>query len=323
MKSFSYMRARDVTEATRAAQRPGSKVIAGGTNLLDLAKLSIERPSALIDVNRIPGLKDIRRLPDGGVRIGALVTNADLAAHPLIREHYPLLSRALLAGASGQIRNMATTVGNLLQRTRCVQFYDTSDRCNKRAPGSGCGALDGANRMNAIVGGSASCIAVHPSDMAVAMRILDAVVETTDAYGAHRRIPIDDFYVLPDAAPQHETVLTPGEMITGVSLPAPPQGMQSYRKVRDRASYAFALVSVGAIAAVEEGHFTRVRFAFGGIAPKPWRIEAAEAALRGKPRNAQAISTACDIALAGAAGHGDNDFKIALAHRTLIAVLGA
>ncbi|GBR41137.1 oxidoreductase [Neoasaia chiangmaiensis NBRC 101099] len=299
----------------------GAMPIAGGTNLLDLSKLEVETPSRLVDIRQIDALRGVRETTEGEVRIGALVSNAELAAHPVIRARYPLLSRAILAGASGQIRNMASTGGNLLQRTRCVQFYDTSSACNKRQPGSGCGALHGANRMNAIVGGSEHCIAVHPSDMAVAMRVLDAVVEIQGADGAVRHVPIGAFYRLPGDTPQNETVVRQGDIITAVLLPPAPPGQQFYRKVRDRASYAFALVSVGAVVAVEDGRFSTVRFGFGGIAPKPWRVEAAEASLKGRAVSREAVRDACDMALSGAIGRGDNDFKIPLAHHTLAAVL--
>jgi xanthine dehydrogenase YagS FAD-binding subunit len=311
MRAFSYERATSpVDAAAKAAVTPGARFIAGGTNLLDLMKLEIETPTHLIDVNRL-ALDKIENTPDGGLRIGALARNTDLAAHEGVRRDYGLLSRALLAGASGQLRNKATTAGNLLQRTRCPYFYDTQQPCNKREPGSGCSAIGGISRQLAVVGSSSACIATHPSDMAVAMRALDAGVETVDAKGAARTIPIADFHRLPGDTPQVETVLRPGELITAVTLPKPVGGKHIYRKVRDRASYAFALVSVGAI--VQEDGSGRV--ALGGVAHKPWRIEAAEAEL---PRGAKPV---IDRLLADAKPTHDNAFKVKLAERTLAGVL--
>jgi xanthine dehydrogenase YagS FAD-binding subunit len=297
MIAFSYDRAHTPAEAAAAAERiAGAKFIAGGTNLLDLMKLGIETPTHLIDVNGL-GLDKIEATPEGGLRIGALVRNTDLAADPRVRRDYGVLSRALLAGASGQLRNMATTAGNLLQRTRCPYFYDTNQPCNKRAPGSGCAAIGGFSRQHAVVGVSTACIATHPSDMAVAMRVLDATVATVRPDGSVRTIPIADFHRLPGDTPHIETVLERGEL--------------SYRKVRDRASYAFALVSVAAI--VQRDGTGRV--ALGGVAHKPWRVEAAEAAM---PRGARAVT---DQLLAGATPTDENAFKLALAERTLGAVL--
>ena len=311
MKAFTYERARTPAEAAAAAARtPASKFVAGGTNLLDLMKLEIETPAHLIDVNGI-GLDKIEPTADGGLRLGALVRNTDLAADARVRRDYGVLSRALVAGASGQLRNMATTAGNLLQRTRCPYFYDTQQPCNKRVPGSGCSALGGYSRQHAVVGGSAACIATHPSDMAVAMRALDAAVETTQPGGATRRIPIANFHLLPGNTPQVENVLAPGELITAVTLPRPLGGTQIYRKVRDRASYAFALVSVAAI--VQRDGSGRV--ALGGVAPMPWRIETAEAAL---PQGAKPVAAQL---LAGARPTPDNAFKLPLVERTLTAVL--
>lgn len=311
MNPFTYERARSPAEAVAsAASTEGAKFIAGGTNLLDLMKLQIESPRHLIDVNHL-GLDAIEDTAEGGLRIGALVRNTDLAAHPRIRRDYGVLSRALLAGASGQLRNRATTGGNLLQRTRCPYFYDTNQPCNKRRPGSGCGAIGGFSRQHAILGTSEACIATHPSDMAVAMRVLDAVVETMKPDGQTRTIPIADFHRLPGDTPQIETVLEPGEMITAVTLPRPVGGKHIYRKVRDRASYAFALVSVAAI--VQQDGTGRV--ALGGVAHKPWRVEAAEGDL---PRGAKAVSTAL---LQGVRTTPDNAFKTALAERTLASVL--
>ena len=321
MRAFTYERAKSPQAAARAvAARPGAKFLAGGTNLLDLMKLEIETPTHLVDVNRL-GLDTIENASDGGVRIGALVRNSDLAAHPRIRKDYAVLSRALLAGASGQLRNKATTAGNLLQRTRCYYFYDTSAPCNKRTPGSGCSALEGFNRNCGVVGTSNACIAVNPSDMAVAMRALDAVVETVSASGATRRIPIAEFHRLPGDSPHRETELEPAEMIVSVVLPPPVVGVHIYRKVRDRASYAFALASVAAVIGVTDGKIRAARVAFGGIAPKPWRVEAAEHALIEGQTFEKAVSTAGDVVLQGARGYGHNDFKTALAKRTLRAVV--
>jgi xanthine dehydrogenase YagS FAD-binding subunit len=313
MKPFTYERVSTVAEAAAAVARtPNARFVAGGTNLLDLMKLQIETPSHLVDVNALPFAR-IEPTTDGGLRIGALVRNTDLAAHETVRRDYAVLSRALLAGASGQLRNKATTAGNLLQRTRCPYFYDTAQPCNKRQPGSGCGALRGISRQHAIIGGSNACIATHPSDMAVAMRVLDATVETVQRDGQQRRIPIADFHRLPGNTPQHDTTLAAGELITAVTLPAPVGGTQVYRKVRDRASYAFALVSVAAI--VQRDGSGRV--ALGGVSHKPWRVEAAEAEL---PRGAKAVT---DKLLAGAKPTEHNAYKLLLAERTLAATLSS
>jgi xanthine dehydrogenase YagS FAD-binding subunit len=311
MRPFSYERVTSPAEAASAAARTqGAKFIAGGTNLLDLMKFEIEAPTHLIDVNGV-GLDRIEPTAQGGLRIGALVRNTDLAADKRVRKDYALLSRALLAGASGQLRNKATTAGNLLQRTRCPYFYDTNQPCNKRKPGSGCAAIGGYSRQLGVIGTSEACIATHPSDMAVAMRALDATVETVKPDGATRAIPIADFHRLPGDTPHIETVLEPGELITAVTLPAPMGGTHIYHKVRDRASYAFALVSIGAI--VQRDGSGRV--AVGGVAHKPWRVEAAEAAL---PRGAKAVAEGL---LAGARPTADNAFKLPLVERTLGAVL--
>jgi xanthine dehydrogenase YagS FAD-binding subunit len=311
MRAFTYERATSPAEAAAAALRtPGARFIAGGTNLLDLMKLEIETPTHLIDVNGL-ALDKIEALPGGGLRIGALVRNTDLAADQRVRRDYGVLSRALLAGASAQLRNKATTAGNLLQRTRCAYFYDTNQPCNKRVPGSGCSAIGGFSRQHAVIGASGACIATHPSDMAVAMRVLDANVETVRPGGGARVIPIADFHRLPGDTPHLDTVLEPGELITAVTLPAPLGGVHLYRKVRDRASYAFALVSVAAVIQ-QDGHG---RVALGGVAHKPWRVEAAEAEL---PRGAKAVA---DRLLAGAAADEQNAFKITLVERTLAAVL--
>ncbi|HKY80930.1 MAG TPA: xanthine dehydrogenase family protein subunit M [Sphingobium sp.] len=307
MRPFTYSRATSVEDAARAAgSTQGARFIAGGTNLLDLMKLQIETPAHLIDVNHL-GLDRIERTQDGGLRIGALVRNTDLAADRTVRRDYAVLSRALLAGASGQLRNKATTAGNLLQRTRCPYFYDTRMPCNKRRPGSGCGALKGISRSLAIIGTSDACIAQHPSDMAVTMRLLDATVETVGADGSRRSIPIADFHLLPGETPHVEHALHAGELITSVTLPPPIPGTHVYRKVRDRASYAFALVSVAALF----GRDGKARFAFGGVAPKPWRVEAADAAAALGPR------AVADAALAGARPTAQNAFKRVLTEKTL------
>ncbi|MFJ3045620.1 FAD binding domain-containing protein [Herbaspirillum chlorophenolicum] len=311
MRAFTYQRAASPAEAAAAVARmPGARFIAGGTNLLDLMKLEIETPAHLIDVNGL-ALDKIEDMPDGGLRIGALVRNTDLAADMRVRRSYAVLSRALLAGASTQLRNKATTAGNLLQRTRCPYFYDTNQPCNKRKPGSGCSAAAGFSRQHAVIGASQSCIATHPSDMAVAMRLLDANVETIRPDGSARIIPIADFHHLPGNTPHIENALAPGELITAVTLPKPPGGRHFYRKVRDRSSYAFALVSVAAIIHPDGSG----RVALGGVAHKPWRVEAAEASL---PEGAAAVSQGL---LAGAVPTPENAFKITLAKRTLAAVL--
>ncbi|MGY4407675.1 MULTISPECIES: FAD binding domain-containing protein [Bradyrhizobium] len=311
MRSFSYERAASPgAAAAAAAGTANAKFIAGGTNLLDLMKLEIETPAHLIDVNDL-ALDRIEETADGGLRIGALVRNTDLAADIRVRRDYGVLSRALLAGASGQLRNKATTAGNLLQRTRCPYFYDTNLPCNKRKPGSGCAAIGGFSRQHAVVGVSDACIATHPSDMAVAMRALDAVVETVRPDGTTRSIPIAELHRLPGDSPEIETSLEPGELITAVVLPKPVGGAQAYRKVRDRASYAFALVSVAAI--VQRDGTGRV--ALGGVAHKPWRVEAAEAEL---PAGAKAVTARL---FADAKPTKDNAYKLPLAERTLAAVL--
>jgi xanthine dehydrogenase YagS FAD-binding subunit len=320
MKPFRYERANGVASACASAAKPAAKFIAGGTNLLDLMKLQIETPAHLVDINALP-LGGIEKTPEDGLRIGALVTNSALAADMGVRRRYPLLSQAILAGASGQLRNKATTGGNLLQRTRCPYFYDTTKPCNKREPGSGCAALAGLNRMNAVLGVSDNCIAAHPSDMAVAMTALDARVETIAPAGASRSIPIDALYRAPGNTPNIETVLAPGELIRSVVLPPPSPGRQIYRKVRDRASYAFALVSVAAIVAHDNSHVQAARVAFGGLSYKPWRSADAEATLSGAPLTRASYDAAGTAALKNAHGYGHNDFKIPLARRTLRAAL--
>lgn len=320
MRTFEYVRAADPIGACAEVGASGARFIAGGTNLLDLMKLEIETPAKLVDISRL-ALADVEETDVGGLRIGALVTNSDLAAHPQVRSRYPVLSRALLAGASGQLRNKASTAGNLLQRTRCYYFYDTAMACNKRTPGQGCAAIGGVTRIHAVLGASEHCIATHPSDMAVAMRALGAGVETLRADGTTRSIALDTLYRLPGDAPQRETTLEPGELITHVTLPPPPAGRQTYRKVRDRASYAFALVSVAAIVAVDDGRISAAQLAFGGLAPVPWRGDAVEAVLIGQPPSDALFARAADALLEHAEGQGDNDFKIPLARRTLIACL--
>jgi xanthine dehydrogenase YagS FAD-binding subunit len=320
MKAFTYERATSIAQAAAASAIPGARIIAGGTNLLDLMKLQVETPTRLIDINRL-GLDAIEDTPEGGLRIGATVRNSDLAADPRVRRRYGVLSRALLAGASAQLRNKATTGGNLLQRTRCYYFYDVTKPCNKRSPGSGCAALEGLNRIHAVLGGSTQCIATNPSDMAVAFRVLDASVETVARDGGSRSIPIAEFHRLPGATPDIETVLRPGELINAVTLPPPPPGVQIYRKVRDRASYAFALVSVAAVVDTSRGQIRSARLAFGGLAPKPWRIGSSEEVLANSAASASSSNAAANMVLQGARGHGGNDFKIPLARRTLLAVL--
>ena len=320
MNPFSYERASDIASACASAARPAAKFIAGGTNLVDLMKLQIEAPGQLVDITRLP-LDRIEETAEGGLRIGALVSNSAAAADMRVRRRYPLLAQAILAGASTQLRNKATTGGNLLQRTRCPYFYDTTKPCNKRAPGSGCAALEGLNRMNAVLGVSENCIAAHPSDMAVAMTALDAVVETVAPDGSARVIPIDELYRPPGNTPHIETVLESGELIVSVLLPPPPAGRQVYRKVRDRASFAFALVSVAAVLDVDGERVRASRVAFGGLSYKPWRSAEAEDALVGAPATRASFDAAGVAALKAARGYGHNDFKIPLARRTLRATL--
>jgi xanthine dehydrogenase YagS FAD-binding subunit len=320
MKPFTYERAHSAAAAAAASAGPGAKIVAGGTNLLDLMKLQVETPIRLVDINRL-GLDRIEDTDEGGLRIGATVRNSDLAADIRVRQRYGVLSRALLSGASAQLRNKATTGGNLLQRTRCYYFYDITKPCNKRSPGSGCSALAGFNRMHAILGASDHCIATHPSDMAVAMRALDARVETIDAGGATRAIAIADFHRLPERTPHLDSKLQAGEIITAVTLPPPLPGVQIYRKVRDRASYAFALVSVAAVVDSAGGRIRSARLAIGGVAPRPWRVARAEEILAGAPMDARTSGAAANAILEGARGRGGNDFKITLARRTLHAVL--
>ena len=321
MINFQYARASDVADAVRRiAADPAAKFIAGGTNLIDLMKEDVERPSRLIDISRLP-LKNVEETAGGGLLIGALVPNSDLAYHPLIEQRYPLVASAILAGASQQLRNMASTGGNLLQRTRCFYFYDTATPCNKREPGSGCSAINGVNRISAILGTSEACIATHPSDMCVALAALEAKVHVAGPAGA-RVIAFADFHRLPGDTPQHDTNLQPKEIVTGVELP--PNGFNanySYLKIRDRLSYAFALVSVAAALELEGDTVKEARLALGGVAHKPWRDTSAEAALRGKPANQTAFTHAADLLLRDARGYAHNAFKIGLARRAIVRAL--
>ncbi|MFI5828994.1 FAD binding domain-containing protein [Streptomyces sp. NPDC051578] len=314
MKPFAYVRATTLREAADAyAAHPGSRYLGGGTNLVDLMKLGVETPAALIDVSRLP-LGEITELPDGALRVGATVRNSDLAAHPRVRTHYPLLSQALLSGASGQLRNVATTGGNLLQRTRCGYFQDPSKPCNKREPGSGCGARDGVHRDHAVLGHSEHCIATHPSDMAVALAALDAEVELYGESGTIRTVAATEFHRLPGDRPEQDTVVRPGEIITAVLLPAPAPGAVSlYRKARERASYAFALASVAVVLEVDDGRVRRVALAFGGLAHRPWRATTAEARLTGAAPHPDTVRAAVDAELAAARPLRDNAYKIPLA----------
>jgi xanthine dehydrogenase YagS FAD-binding subunit len=323
MKAFAYSRAEDVEAAIRLVSGNGqAKFLAGGTNLVDLMREEIEQPAHLVDVARLP-LADIEERPDGGARIGALVRNSHLAANRLIRARYPVLSQALLMGASGQIRNMATTGGNLMQRTRCHYFYDREARCNKRQPGSGCDALEGFTRNHAILGASSACIATHPSDMCVALAALDATVLVHGPAG-RRSIPMTEFHRLPGDAPHIDTNLQPDELITAIELPPLPFARHSrYRKVRDRASYAFALISVAAALDVDGGTIRNARVALGGVAHKPWRAIAAERVLVGAPATIDTFRAAAAKELEPARGHRDNAFKIELSQRVIVSVLAS
>jgi xanthine dehydrogenase YagS FAD-binding subunit len=321
MHSMFYDRAANVEDAIRLVRQPGAKFIGGGTNLLDLVKQDVEQPVRLIDVSRL-ALTDISELAGGGVRIGAMARNSDTANHPLIRQGYPLLTQALLSGASAQLRNMATIGGNLMQRTRCSYFYDPAfDMCNKRTPGSGCAAKEGFNRTHAILGASEQCIAVNPSDMSVALAALDAVVRVRGP-GGEREIAFADFHRLPGDRPERDTTLAPDELITAVDLPASPFAAHShYLKVRDRASYAFALVSVAAALEMRDGLVRNAGIALGGVAHKPWRVKEAEAALIGRPLDDAALSSAADLVLRGAKPYRDNAFKVELARRAMVRAL--
>jgi len=321
MIEFQYVRARDVADAVRQlAADPAAKFVAGGTNLIDLMKMDVECPAKVIDINRLP-LKQIEDTPAGGLRIGALARNSDLAYHRSVEQRYPVLASALMAGASQQLRNMASTGGNLLQRTRCHYFYDTATPCNKRKPGSGCSAIDGHNRMHAILGTSDACIATHPSDMCVALAMLEAKIHVTSTSG-NRLIAFADFHRLPGDTPQRDTNLNAGEIITAVELP--PQGFASnytYLKIRDRLSYAFALVSVAVGLEFDGDTIKEARFALGGVAHKPWRDPSAEAALRGQRANAATFARAADLVLREAKGFEHNTFKIELARRAIVRAL--
>jgi xanthine dehydrogenase YagS FAD-binding subunit len=321
MINFQYARANDLADAVRQiAADPAAKFIAGGTNLIDLMKEDVERPSRLIDISRLP-LKTVEETPGGGVRIGALVPNSDLACHPLIAQRYPLLASAILAGASAQLRNMASTGGNLMQRTRCYYFYDITTPCNKRAPGSGCSAIKGMNRIHAILGASEACIATHPSDMCVALAALDARVHVAGPSG-ERTIAFADFHRLPEDAPQRDTNLRQNEIVTAVELPA--RGFASnytYLKLRDRLSYAFALVSIAAALELAGRTIKEARLALGGVAHKPWRDTAAEATLRGQAADQAAFMHAADVLLRDAKGYEHNSFKIELARRGIVRAL--
>lgn len=321
MKPYHYEQARDIPGAVAAlAEQPNAKYLAGGTNLVDLMKLEIMTPDVLVDVRRLTSDR-IEETEDGGVRIGAAVTNSDLAADRTIRSRYPVLSQALLSGASGQLRNLATTGGNLLQRTRCVYFYDTTTPCNKREPGSGCSAIEGHNKDHAILGASEHCVATHPSDMAVAMTALEAFVHVHGPDG-ERRIPIEDLHRLPGDEPERDTTLEHGELITAVDLPPLDFAYNSkYRKVRERASYAFALVSVAAALAVEDGVVRDVRLALGGVAHKPWRATKAEEALRGEPAGEENFRAAAEIELEDARPLRENAFKVPLARNVITRTL--
>lgn len=318
MKPFEYMRADNLQSARRAAHQ-GATVIAGGTNLIDLMKLEVMTPKTLVDISRLD-LSEVRD-HDGGLHIGAMVTNSDLAADPRVRRHYPVLSRALLAGASGQLRNKATTGGNLLQRTRCPYFYDTDTPCNKRTPGSGCAAIGGELRNHAILGTSDDCVALHPSDMAVAFRVLDAQVEIESLDGTRHLRPLDDFYRLPGTTPHIETSLEPGDIITAVVLPKPTCGQQSYRKIRDRASYAFALVSIASVIDARHGKIENIALAFGGIGARPWRDTRVEDMMRGQTVDDQLIHKAGDLLLSDARLLEGLEFKADLVRRLLSSTL--
>jgi xanthine dehydrogenase YagS FAD-binding subunit len=321
MINFQYSRATDVADAVRQLTAdPKAKFIAGGTNLIDLMKYEVEHPARLIDISRLP-LNKVEELPNGGLRIGALVPNSDLAYHPLVERRYPILSSAILAGASQQLRNMASTGGNLMQRTRCFYFYDVVTPCNKREPGSGCSAIKGINRINAILGTSEACIATHPSDLCVALAALDATVHVAGPAG-ERTIAIADFHRLPGDTPQIDTNLKRQEIITAIALPASGFATNySYLKIRDRLSYAFALVSVAAMLELDGGRIKEARLALGGVAHKPWRDPTAEAALRDKPAEEATFAAAADVVLREAKGYGHNDFKIGLARRAIVRTL--
>jgi len=322
MNTFEYVRATDRQSAIEAATSPAApgRFLAGGTNLIDLMREGVEQPRLLVDITRLP-LTAVEERADGGIRIGAMVRNSHLASHPIVRAQFPLLSHAILNGASAQLRNMATTGGNLMQRTRCYYFYDTATHCNKREPGSGCDALGGFNRIHAILGASSQCIATHPSDMCIALAALDATINI-EGPTSSRTVPFADFHRLPGETPDVDTNLLPGELITSVDLPGSSAGLRSaYRKVRDRASYAFALVSVAAAIRIDDGRIRDLRLALGGVAHKPWRAVAAERTLLGAFPTPDAFARAADAELAPAVPQAHNAFKIPLAKRTIVAVL--
>ncbi len=320
MQPFELVRAKSPADAAQLASDTDTMLIAGGTNLIDLMKLQVETPSRLADISRLGG-SAIADSDDGGLRIGALVTNTASAVHPRVRQDYPVLARAILAGATQQLRNKATTGGNLCQRTRCFYFTNIDQPCNKRDPGSGCGAIKGIAKLHAVLGTSEKCIATYPGDMAVAMSALDAQVHITGKDGSERSVPVREFHLLPGDTPWRENVLEDGEIITAVTLPPPVSGAHYYRKVRERSSYAFALVSVAAVIQIEDGVFTRADLAFGGLAHKPWFDPAIGECLLGQAPDDGLFDKAADILLESARGFGENDFKIPLTRRTLHAVL--
>jgi xanthine dehydrogenase YagS FAD-binding subunit len=323
MNRFDYIRPATVSEAVAAAAVPGSAYLAGGTNLLDLMKGSIVSPKRLVDVSRLPGLDRIESLPDGGLRIGARVRNADLAYDPTVSKSFPAVAEALLSGASAQLRNAATVGGNLLQRTRCAYFYDPASACNKRQPGAGCDARGGENRMHAVLGWSESCIATHPSDFCVALAALDAVVEIEGQAG-HREVPLEEFHLLPGTTPELESVLMPCELVVAVRLPGAATRLAAharYLKLRERTSYAFAVVSAAACLRIEDGVIVEARLALGGVAAKPWRARAAEASLAGVRPDLEGFRRAAETALGAARPSGDNAFKIELARRIVVRAL--
>ncbi|MDG6078162.1 xanthine dehydrogenase family protein subunit M [Erythrobacter litoralis] len=320
MRPFDYQRAERLEHASQLTMPESGMSIAGGTNLIDLMKLQVETPETLVDISRLP-MAQIEDTDEGGLRIGALATNTATAVHPRVKADYPVLSRAILAGATQQLRNKATTGGNLCQRTRCYYFTDTTQPCNKREPGSGCGAIDGIARLHAILGTSNQCIATYPGDMAVAMAALNATVEIAGEGDTSRSVSVRDFHRLPGDEPWRDNVLKDGEIITGVTLPKPIGGTQIYRKVRERSSYAFALVSIAAIVDMEDGRISRADLAFGGVAHKPWHDPRLSDHLVGSEPSAALFDKAADILLDTAQGYGENDFKIPLARRTLSAVL--
>jgi len=326
MKTFDFIRAADPaaavaaqTDSPTAQQGASVRFLAGGTTLVDLMKLNVEAPDRVVDINRLP-LDAVERLPDGGLKIGATVRNSALAQHPIVRQDYPVLSQAILSGASAQVRNRATTAGNLLQRTRCVYFRDTAMPCNKREPGSGCAALEGHNRNLAILGTSEQCIATNPSDMCVAMAALEATIHVTGPKGG-RSIPIADFHLLPGETPQKENALEPGDLITHVTLPPPAGNKSLYLKLRDRTSFEFALASAAVVVSVANGKITRARVALGGVGVKPWRTREIEAALEGQAVDEQAFRRAAEAAVQGARPQHENAFKVELAKRCLVHAL--